>query len=189
MAPLKCTALVPGTTDTAYTYGTVVARILSSDDNSATVLSGRDKALIWTLTMGSNPQLASPIDLSAEVTTPSVNAVCFDAVPAELGTLVVNNMTYGTGRDLVVACHLTPSGSKSSMLAVFARYASADGSSAQYVQMFALSRDPSVSLGVGDFNGDGVDDVIYTTGVQGQGTIHLRLQCDTHDVTCKRGGS
>ena len=56
-----------------------------------------------------------------------------------------------------------------------------------YTLLFDTGADIVTTVRAGDVDGDGVQDVIYVAGPPGFGSVHLRLQCDSHGVC--QGGS
>jgi len=42
------------------------------------------------------------------------------------------------------------------------------------------------NLKVGDVNGDGLDDLMLTSGFTGNGLVYTFLQCDSHDTSCQQ---
>jgi hypothetical protein len=196
-----------GASYTQYAFGIASVRVVATSNTSATLIAARldsvlvphTAAIIWTASLSNAtgaPVLSAPIDLSVEVQafenatlgapTPAP-VTCSDATPAELGQRVIGSTTFGEGLpDLVVACHI-PQATKTT-LQLLGRWADPGGGAPHYEILKDFGKDLGASMRVGDFNGDGIDDIVFTTGTQGQGEIHLRLQCDTHDTACKAGG-
>jgi hypothetical protein len=142
----------------------------------------------WTLAISNGaPQLSSPIDYGTEVAAflgSQAGAVtCSDATAAELGTRTVDGTTYGEGLDRVAACRVAPPMMMPTVV-LFARFAAPDGSPPHYEQLVDTKLDLQVDLEAGDFNGDGLDDIVYTAGPPGFTSVHMHLQCDSHGGGC-----
>lgn len=177
-APLACT----DASGTVALRGVTSARVVDGDGTTAAQIAiGTSAALtVWTVGVaGGMPTFDMPFDLTAAIGQAIGGAVsCFDAVAIELGTERVDDIVYGAGRELAVACHV------GAQTVVFAIFAPAPGPVGPIVrQLFAIDDDGPIALEVGDVDGDGVDDLLYTTRTGGVAMLHVRLQCDTH-ATC-----
>jgi hypothetical protein len=127
------------------------------------------------------PQFHDGIDLSAEVGAFAGGTVfCVDSTSIELGTRTSNGATYGdAGKEIVTACSGT----------LYARFAASDATSAAYYEKLGdTPLDDRATLRSADVDGDGLDDLVYLTGLSGQSTLTTRLQCDGHDNGCTDQG-
>jgi hypothetical protein len=189
-----CTALLGSTMDTQLASVSAIRTIAGEGTANPRILVDRALppkmfyATEWTLAISNGaPQLSSPIDYGTEVGAflgPQGGTVtCSDATAAELGTRTVDGKTYGDGLDRVTACRVAPPMMMPTVV-LFARFAAPDGSPPHYEQLVDTKLDLQVDLDAGDFNGDGLDDVVYTAGPPGFTSVHMHLQCDTHGGGC-----
>jgi hypothetical protein len=207
LAPIPCNALGPGVDAHALVNVTSIRIVIATDAAATVVVARNDPATgtdvsLWTLALDNGaPVFTNPIDLASSPNeiaafvgaTPAGTAVtCVDAAQAELGSKTVGSITYGSGADLVVACHVPHLDPRSQALVttiqLFARLEDPNGGAPFYQLLVDEGRDFVPNLRIGDFNGDGLDDVVFTAGTAGQGNVHVRLQCDSHDTTCKAPG-
>ena len=162
-------------------------RVFAHTDDTATVainaLNGaKFSTLVFTVTLvNGSPQFHDGIDVSAEVGTfAGATVYCVDSTSIELGSRTANGVTYGDGaKEIVTACAGT----------LYARFAAADPTSAPYYEKLGdTPPDERATLRSGDVDGDGLDDLVYLTGLSGETTLSTRLQCDTHDSGCADNG-
>jgi hypothetical protein len=143
----------------------------------------------WTMSVnGGTPSIATPIHYNDEVAAAlGINASmvgCSDATAAELGTRDKDGKTYGAGLDRVAACRVPDPATMMASVTLFGRFAAPDGSAPLYVPLVDTKLDLQVDVEAGDFNGDGLDDIVFTAGPPGFTSVHLYLQCDTHGGGC-----
>jgi hypothetical protein len=133
-------------------------------------------ARIWRAAVsGGAMALEETVDLSTEVrdAVGGGAVACMDAVAGELAA---TGDGHGTGPELLVAC------SVGGTTRVFVRYAARErGTPPKYRELLDTGEDVAVRIRTGDVNGDGLDDVVYTTGA----VLHVRLQCDAHAEGCR----
>ena len=162
-------------------------RVFAHTEDTATVainaLNGaKFSTLVFTVTLvNGSPQFHDGIDVSAEVGTfAGATVYCVDSTSIELGSRTANGVTYGDGaKEIVTACAGT----------LYARFAAADPTSAPYYEKLGdTPPDERATLRSGDVDGDGLDDLVYLTGLSGETTLSTRLQCDTHDSGCADNG-
>jgi len=124
----------------------------------------------------------TPSEVSAFAQKPMF---CSDAALAELGTRTVDGKTYGAaGKEVVTVC--APHGTLGDPfpdVTVYARFVAEDAS-VHYETVIPPSGISRANLEVGDVNGDGLDDLMLTSGFTGNGLVYTFLQCDSHDTSC-----
>jgi hypothetical protein len=206
LTPLSCSTLAPAAaastdpdTQAAYMALTNVAipRNLDSDGTTEHLaLLDRTlhmaQAFRWELTVDGSgqPQLANPLAFNTELQQSGAlpagaTASCMDVAAAELGTRDVAGTSYGDGKELVLACTITIGGVYDTQL--WTRYAGPPGSPPYYTLLHDLQRDVVATMRIGDVNGDGLDDVVWSDGQLGRGKLHALMQCDAHQSDCRGG--
>ncbi len=206
LSTLSCASLAPAASvatdqDTQAAYaaltGVAIPRNLDNDGTTAhlaliTQAVHAQQAFLWELTVdGGVPQLANPIALNSELQNSGALpagalAHCMNVLEAELGTRVVSGTTYGTGKELVVACSVQVGTSYDTQL--WTRYAGPPGTPPYYTLLYDLERDVTVGVyRTGDINGDGLEDLVWVDGTAGRVKLHALLQCDAHRTDCRGG--
>jgi len=183
LTTIACASLAPGAAADAIKSITGITAATMIDGSTIAVAKlprdSNDSLWLWTVSVvGGTPQLTQPIDLSAEIKKAMglSEAHCMDATAIELGTRTVDGASYGDGREIVVSCRVPIASGFSTWL--YARFTGASGS--LIVPLLDVGADTYTDVEAGDVDGDGLPDLVYTTGSAGAGTIHAHVQCDIH---------
>ena len=197
-------ALSPdGTTMDAFAHLQGVDRLAVLDNDGVTehvMISGPPAGIsgtsfLWTLTVDNGlPHLTNPISINAELADSKIlpageTAGCYAALTAEWGTRTANGITYGAGQnEIVIACSVGTD-DKTYTGQLFARYADPNGGPPLYEQIWDTHTRTNFSLRLGDFDGNGLQDLAFTYGAVSAGLrfIHVLLQCDAYQSGCVGG--
>jgi hypothetical protein len=151
--------------------------------------------LLWSLDTSSGfPVLSSPLDLDAElaasgVVPAGVGAYCYTANDMQLGSRTVAGKVYGANaKELLVGCSVG-SAAAGWTTQLFARYADPTGGAPLYNLVWNTNSDVYLRVAIGDVNGDGLDDIVFSTGTaqKFREELHVLFQCDAHATSCTGG--